>query len=33
MLRRKGFWKFCEMVAGIGFLFSVELLILLHLFF
>ncbi len=33
MFRSKGFWSFLKLVTGIGFLFSIELLILLHLFF
>jgi hypothetical protein len=33
MLRKKGFWRFLEMVTGMGLIFSIELLILLHVFF
>ena len=33
MFRKKGFWRFWEMVAGAGFLFSLELLLLLYIFF
>ena len=33
MWRKKRFWRFMEMVTGAGFLFSVELLLLLYIFF
>jgi hypothetical protein len=33
MLRKKGFWRFLQMVIGAGFLFALELLLLLHVFF
>lgn len=33
MLRKKAFWRFMEMVTGAGFLFSIELLLLLYIFF
>jgi|GEM_PF-5256765 hypothetical protein len=33
MLRKKAFWRFIEMVTGAGFLFSIELLLLLYIFF
>ncbi len=33
MFSGKGFWKFSKMVTGAGFLFSVEMLVLLYIFF
>ena len=33
MWRKKGFWRFMEMVTGAGLLFSIELLFLLYIFF
>jgi len=32
MLRKKGFWNFLKIVTGTGFLFSVELLLLMYVF-
>ncbi len=33
MLSGKGFWRFMKMVTGAGFLFSVEMLVLLYVLF
>jgi len=33
MFRKKGFWRFLEMVTGAGFLFSFEVLLVLYIFF
>jgi len=33
MFRSRSFWRFLEMVTGAAFLFSVELLVLLYIFF
>ena len=33
MFRKKGFWNFLKIVTGIGFLFSLELLLFVYVFF
>jgi hypothetical protein len=33
MLRKKGFWNFLKIVTGTGFLFSLELLLFMQIFF
>lgn len=33
MFRKKGFWKFMKLVTGTGFIFSMQLLLAMYLFF